>query len=133
VDQHVPNGSYLLREDVIATVLDYGALLLDLESKYFYLLNPSAWAVAQLFEEGASVDHAVARASDWSGGANAEAAVREMVARMTAEGLLQPTDAPANAQGEWSGTWEPVRFERQAEPLHKVIVSAFDPSIPLAE
>ncbi len=35
-------AAFRLRPDVVATVLDGGALLLDLESKYFYLLNRAA-------------------------------------------------------------------------------------------
>ena len=40
-------------------------LLLDLESKYFYLLNPSGWAMTQLFERPASIDHVVERCREW--------------------------------------------------------------------
>ena len=38
-----------LRPDVVATVLEDGAVLLDLETKYFYSVNPSGWAILQLF------------------------------------------------------------------------------------
>jgi hypothetical protein len=133
LDEGAPNESYRLREDVVATVLDYGALLLDLDSKYFYLLNPSGWAVVQLFEDGATFDHACARARSW-GATDADVqGVRQSLSQMLSERLLEPADAPVNADGEPPGAWQPVRFERQAEPLQKVIVSAFDPSIPLAE
>ena len=127
------NSSYRLRDDVVATVLDYGALLLDLDSKYFYLLNPSGWAIAQLFEDGASVDHTLMRARSWGAHDSDVDGVRAFVEKMLGEGLLETANAPANVDGEGPRTWEPVRIERQAEPLQKVIVSAFDPSIPLAE
>jgi hypothetical protein len=131
--ERASNSSYRLRDDVVATVLDYGALLLDLDSKYFYLLNPSGWAIAQLFEDGATVDHTLTRARTW-GAPDADVdGVRAFVEKMLGDGLLETADAPANVDGEPPATWEPVRIERQAEPLQKVIVSAFDPSIPLAE
>jgi hypothetical protein len=125
--------AYRLRPDVVATVLDQGALLLDLDSKYFYLLNTPGWSVVQLFEDGSTVAHAQARAQAWGAPEADCAGVAAMINRMTAEHLLEPTNAPANADGEAPPAWQPVSLERQAEPLQKVIVSAFDPSIPLAE
>lgn len=136
MDQVGSNGAdaaYRLRPDVVATVLDQGALLLDLDSKYFYLLNTPGWSVVQLFEEGATIGHAQARAQAWGASPADAAGVVEMINRMTAERLLEPTAAPANAAGDAPPAWQPVSLERQAEPLQKVIVSAFDPSIPLAE
>jgi hypothetical protein len=133
MEQPTNGVAYQLRADVVATVLDHGALLLDLESKYFYLLNPSGWAVAQLFEDGATIDHALARSREWGANEADIEGVRDQVERMSAERLLETSSAPQNAIGEGIDTWEPVSFERQPEPLQRVIVSAFDPSIPLAE
>lgn len=122
-----------LRADVVATVLDHGALLLDLESKYFYLANPSGWSVVQLFEDGATPDHALERAAAWGAPDSDRAGIVEMIERMSDEQLLEPANDPANAAGDAPAEWQPVTLERQAEPLQRVIVSAFDPSIPLAE
>ena len=124
---------YRLRPDVVATILDHGALLLDLESKYFYLLNTPGWSVVQLFEDGATTSHAVARAGAWGASETDRAGVAEMIERMTAERLLEATETPANTDGDAPAEWQAVSLERQAEPLQRVIVSAFDPSIPLAE
>ena len=126
------NG-YRLRPDVVATVLDHGALLLDLESKYFYLLNTPGWSVVQLFEEGSTISHAVARAGAWGASEADRAGVADMIERMIAERLLEAAADPANTDGDAPPEWQPVSLERQAEPLQRVIVSAFDPSIPLAE
>lgn len=133
MEQSTNGISYQLRADVVATVLDHGALLLDLDSKYFYLLNPSGWAVAQLFEDGATVDHVLERSRAWGAKEGDLDGVRDQIRRMSAEGLLEPAATPLNIVGEGVAHWEPVSFERQPEPLQKVIVSAFDPSIPLAE
>jgi len=133
MEQSTNGVGYQLRTDVVATVLDHGALLLDLESKYFYLLNPSGWAVAQLFEDGATVEHAVERSRAWGASDADVEGVRDQVQRMSMERLLEPASTPLNSVGDGVAIWEPVTFERQPEPLQKVIVSAFDPSIPLAE
>lgn len=127
------SATYALRPDVVATVLDHGALLLDLESKYFYLLNPSGWAMTQLFETGASVNDAVDRCRAWGAPEADLEGARRAIAQMVDERLLEPCAAVSAAEGEAPPTWEPVKLERQAEPLQRVIVSAFDPSIPLAE
>jgi hypothetical protein len=130
------DATYMFRPDVVATVLDHGALLLDLESKYFYLLNPSGWAMAQLFETGASVDQVVELCRGWGAPEPDLDGVRMTVDQMVSERLIQPTDMNGidrSLIGEAPATWEPVKLERQAEPLQRVIVSAFDPSIPLAE
>lgn len=127
------DATYALRPDVVATVLDRGALLLDLESKYFYLLNPSAWAMTQLFETGSSIEHALGRCRAWGApDADLESA-RSAIAHMIDERLLEPKAWVLPTDGEAPAAWEPVKVERQAEPLQRVIVSAFDPSIPLAE
>jgi hypothetical protein len=127
------NPGLRLRPDVVATVLDHGALLLDLQSKYFYLLNTPGWSVVQLFEEGSTLSHALGRSAAWGASDADRAGVSEMIERMTGERLLEAAAEPANADGEAPPEWQPVSLERQAEPLQRVIVSAFDPSIPLAE
>lgn len=125
--------AFALRPDVVATVLDHGALLLDLESKYFYLLNPTGWAVMQLFEEGATFEHAIGRCVDWGAPKADLEGVRASLAYARDEGLIVNGAVDQRPAGEGPQAWEPVRIERQAEPLQRVIVSAFDPSIPLAE
>jgi hypothetical protein len=121
-----------LRTTISAAVLDEGAVLLDLESKYFYALNASAWAITQLFESGATLAGVTERASAW--GAPDDGGILNFVDRLREYGLLENGDGPC-AEGDvaWSGTWTPPTIERQAEPLQTVMVSAFDPSIPLAE
>lgn len=121
-----------LRSTVTCAVLDNGAVLLDLESKYFYALNASGWAIAQLFESGMSVDAAQARARVW--GAPPDGSIGDFIAQLHGFGLLElggpPADAPAVG---WDGPWITPSIERQSEPLQNIMVSAFDPSIPLAE
>ena len=135
LSQALNRGEMLsLRADVVATVLDEGAVLLDLETKYFFALNASGWALVQLFESGASMDDA--RAYTMASGAPSDDSVDQFLTRLCEYALFEP------AIGHCSGgvpdpltgsAWLAPTVERQAEPLQTVIVSAFDPSIPLAE
>lgn len=128
-----PNVPVLtLRTTISAAVLDEGAVLLDLESKYFYALNASAWAITQLFESGATLADVTERTREW--GAPDDGGILNFVDRLREYGLLENGDGPS-VEGNiaWSGIWIPPSIERQAEPLQTVMVSAFDPSIPLAE
>jgi hypothetical protein len=126
-------GSWVLRADVVATVLDYGALLLDLDSKYFFQLNPSGWAVTQLFESPTTEAHAVACAHRWGASDEDIPAVRAFVRSLLTFGLVEAAAADTAPDGEAPGEWTTPTLERQPEPLQRVIMSAFDPSIPLAE
>lgn len=122
-----------LRSDVVATVLDDAAVLLDLETTYFYTLNASGWALVQLFEAGAPVDDVETQAQRW--GANPGEA-RRFVDELWTSGLLEPVgDAlfASSAPIEPPQPWMPPTVDRQAEPLHQVVVNAFDPWIPVAE
>jgi hypothetical protein len=121
-----------LRSTISAGVLDDGAVLLDLESKYFYVLNGTGWTITRLFESGASVDDAQRAARLW--GAPDDASVATFLAQLREFDLLEAADSPeAVAEAPWSGPWTTPTIERQAEPLQNVMVTAFDPSIPLAE
>jgi hypothetical protein len=126
------SSAQTLRSSVTAAVLDSGAVLLDLESKYFYALNASGWAITQLVESGTSVDAAKAQARAW--GWPDDGSVEGFIAQLQGFGLLESSPSAAEApEVEWHGSWTAPSIERQAEPLQNVMVSAFDPSIPLAE
>ena len=128
------NGqTWALRPDVVATVLDHGALLLDLESKYFYLLNPTGWSLVSLFEAGATTDQALARCRDWGAPDSESAAILAAIESLREAQLIEAIEAVAPVDGSAPAAWEPIGIERQAQPLQRVITSAFDPSIPLAE
>jgi hypothetical protein len=119
-----------LRDDVVATVLDDGALLLDLDTKYFYVLNKSAWAVVQLFESGTSVEHA---RKVCAAAAINPLEIDELVHRLADEQLVEAAEADTTPAFSSVGEWCAPTLEKQQEPLQRVIVNAFDPSIPLAE
>jgi hypothetical protein len=126
-------GPLRLRADVVATVLEDGALLLDLETKYFYLLNPSGWAITQLFERGTSLEHARSECARAGAGGEVAGEIDGFVGSLVAEDLLETVDRDEAPSFELSGAWSPPTLEKQDEPLQRVIVNAFDPTIPLAE
>ena len=123
-----------LRPTLVATVVEDGAVLLDLDTNYFYKLNHSGWAILQLFElQSTGEDEILGRCREWGAGAQDEpqiAAFLECCKRQALVDLLPANQAP---DVQFSGAWAPPSIERQAEPLQGIVTSAFDPSIPLAE
>lgn len=127
---------YALRSDVVATVLEDGVLLFDLETKYFYRLNESGWAIVQLFESGAALQDVLARCEALGSPPQDQSAILAVFERLTDDRLIEAAsgDEAIPAEGGVTGfTWTPPTIEKQAEPLQKVIISAFDPSVPLVE
>jgi hypothetical protein len=95
-------------------------------------VNASGWTILQLFESGTSLEDMEQRVRAW--GAPDGDGVNAFVTQLQRFELLQPADGPVEpGEVSWSGPWATPTIERQAEPLHNVMVSAFDPSIPLAE
>jgi hypothetical protein len=130
-DRVAATQTMILRPTIAAAVLDDGAVLLDLNSKYFYSLNGSAWAIVQLFENGASAAEAQRQCTAWGAGDTAAAFIAQL---MNFDLLESATaDAVTLEPPAYQGPWIAPVIDRQAEPLERVIVSAFDPSIPLAE
>jgi hypothetical protein len=53
---------------------------------------------------------------------------------MISEGLVEPANAPASAvAGVAVAAWIPPALTKHREPLQRIMVSAFDPGLPLAE
>ncbi|HET7813448.1 MAG TPA: PqqD family protein [Candidatus Baltobacteraceae bacterium] len=122
-----------LRPTVVATVIEHGAVLLDLDSKYFYSLNESAWALVQCCEAGAaSIDAMTQCAAAWGG---SEDEVHAFVGELQTFDLIDEAPAPSSTVPEISfdTLWTVPKIERHADPLQTIVTSAFDPSIPLAE
>lgn len=131
---NVDVSCFVLRPHVVATVIDDGAVLLDLESKFFYRLNSSAWSVTQLFETAGMARADIEKTCRGWGATDADIkAVDALVDTMQQDNLLEMTSDRNEEAPTLSGAWTTPTIERQAEPLHRLITSAFDPSIPLAE
>ena len=129
------NGEALiLRPDVVATTLENEAVLLDLQTKFFYSLNASAWAIAQLFEAGATREQVEDRCRGWGIEDERLGDVALFVDRLVEEKLVAPA-ANGNEPPEvvFAGEWVKPVVEKHKEPLQRIMISAFDPTLPLAE
>src|ERR1700722_4149595 len=100
------NRCWKLRSDVVATVLNNGAVLLDLQSKFFFSANSSAWAIAEIFEFGATQGFVLGASQRWGAGAEHQPAINELIQQMVKEGLIQPVNEMASPnQGSGVKVW----------------------------
>jgi hypothetical protein len=122
-----------LKPDVVVTVMDDGAVLLDIGTKYFYSVNATGWAIVQMLESGATSGEILAQCGRWNG-AGDDGQIAGFIETLVSENLLieQSSAGSANAP-EFAGKWCAPVIEKHKEPLQRIMVSAFDPSIPLAE
>ncbi len=125
---------WLLRPDVVSTVLSEGAVILDLRTKFFFSLDASGWAIAQMFETGATRSEVLAASLGWGAGTGDHPGINAFIDQMIAEQLVEPTGANAAAPAIAAlAAWTPPTLSKHREPLQRIMVSAFDPGLPLAE
>jgi hypothetical protein len=127
-------------QEVVCTELEEGAVLLNMESRLYYGLDPVGLEVFNLAQSVEDRD-ALGRELEARFEVDTERARRtaaRFVAQLEQEGLLvsadgvepQPeTPAPDGSKRPFS---EPELI-RHDEPLHDVAISPFDPQLPLAE
>lgn len=128
------SNTYLLRPDVVASVLEDGAVLLDLETKYFFSVNSSGWAILQMFETGTSPETALSRCRDWGGKEKNDPAIVQFINTLEEENLIVVFDQILPEEEiNFNGAWTEPTIEKQKEPLQRIMTSAFDPTMPLAE
>jgi hypothetical protein len=131
---HPDNHRWMLRPDVVATVLSDGAVILDLRSKFFYSANPTGWAIAQMFETGATRAEVHAAGQRWGAGITDVPAINGVIDQMISEGLIEPVETPTPVTASVTvAAWIPPALSKHREPLQRIMVSAFDPGMPLAE
>jgi hypothetical protein len=124
----------VLRPSVVVTVIEDGAVLFDLESKYFFRLNQPAWAIVQLFETDPVTLVDIDEVAQKWGVAPGDSSIRRLISELEEHGLIESASAGASrGPFVFSGPWSEPRMECQSEPLQSVVTSAFDPSVPLAE
>jgi hypothetical protein len=128
------NHRWKLRSDVVATVLNDGAVMLDLESKFFFSANSSAWAIAEMFESGATPAEVHEACARWGAVNGDKLLIDEVISQMVTEGLVKPADGPtASVRTAAAKSWISPALKKHREPLQRIMVSAFDPGLPLAE
>lgn len=125
----------VLRADVVSTVLQNGAVLLDLKSKFFYSLNGAGWAVAQCLEGGATRAEVHEACRAVGAGPIDAPAIDGVFDYMVSEALVEEGQGPGPDPAGLAvpGGWSTPTINRHAEPLQRIMVSAFDPGIPIAE
>jgi len=123
-----------LRPDVVVTVLEDSAVLLDLQTKFFYSVNSTGWLIVQLLENGTSKNGIIDRCSAW-GAPNMEIdRIESFLQVFLTDGMVTVAEgSPADADIQFKGPWTAPVVEKHKEPLQRIMVSAFDPSLPLAE
>ena len=123
-----------LSPEVVVTVLENEAVLLDLQTKYFYSVNATGWAIVQMFEHGSSRAGVHTQCRAWGAPPEAAAVVDAFLGRLAEDALLVKAATPAAAASvALPCPWSAPVVEKHREPLQRIMVSAFDPSIPLAE
>jgi len=128
------NSILTLRPDVVVTVMEDGAVLLDLHTKFFYSVNSTGWAIVQLLEKGSSQKQAVDLCIAWGAQDDDANRIEAFFQVFLGDNLVTSEEGrPKDANIDFNGTWSPPAVEKHKEPLQRVMVSAFDPSLPLAE
>ena len=124
----------VLRPEVAVAVIKDGAVLLDLETKYFYSVNSTGWAIIRLFERGTTLEQVRTQCRVWSGGSVGNHDLEVFLATIFKEHLVVAgqTDVSQDPEPPENG-WSTPRIEKYSKPLQRIMTSAFDPSIPLAE
>jgi hypothetical protein len=124
----------MLRPEVVVTVIEDGAVLLDLDSKYFYSVNQTGWAILQMFEAGTTREQVENRCHNW-GAASADAApITRFLDALVGDNLVTPTEwVEGELNIQLNRPWSAPTIEKSREPLQRIMKSPFDPTLPLAE
>ena len=130
----IQSGTLVLRPDVVATVIEDGAVLLDLATKYFYTVNNAGWAIIQMFEAGATRAQVEAECPKWGASAADAHSIANVLDVIIGDNLVTPTDFPAaDPDSQPHFEWSSPTIEKSREPLQRIMKSPFDPTLPLAE
>ncbi len=122
-----------IRSDVVVTVLEEGAVLLDLETKYFYSTNSTGWAILQILESGATKDEVLTKCIRWGATQSDNESIHHFLEVLASENLVSSSNKVARKDVALDGGWKTPVLEKHKEPLQRIMTNAFDPSIPLAE
>ena len=128
--------SIIPNPDVVCSSLQDGGVLLDLTTKQYYALNQTGLLVWQHLEDGGSLLHlhsALAAAEPRADALGLEA----FAALLLQHGLAEPA---ATAGGDAAlplpalpAAWAAPTVVPHGKPLSQVILSPFDPTVPIPE
>jgi coenzyme PQQ synthesis protein D (PqqD) len=146
-DKEVEVGRVARNPEVVCTVLEDGAVLLNMETRRYYSLNQSGLEVWQALGAGAD-ESALAGALQARFDVDADRAleaVSSFVGELERERLVTPEAedgqsstepgavAAASAAGQGRRPFVRPELFAHEEPLHELSTSPFDPQLPLAE
>ena len=133
-DGKMIDSTITLRPDVVVTVLEDSAVLLELQTKFFYSVNSAGWAIVQMLENGAFVKQIKEQCAAWGAPADDMKKIESFLQVFMDDNLVMSEDGVEHKpEISFEGPWSPPSVEKHKEPLQRVMVSAFDPSLPLAE
>ena len=144
--------AWLIRHpEVVYTDLEEGAVLLHLETKFYYSLNEAGQAIWRNLDSGRSIDGIVRRLiTEYNvEEGHAHAGVSKFLHELEREHLVlrnqgasvvtamvqERSEGPAGPvmpSGKRKPFTEPELIKHD-EPLHEVVMNPFDPQLPLAE
>jgi hypothetical protein len=123
---------------VVCTVVEDGAVLLNMETRLYYSLNEPALDLWNLVDQAGTPEGLAQLVSTQFAvdSQRAKVTTSEFFAELERERLVGPAEgnapAAAPAPGEKRALADP-ELVRHDEPLHEVTTSPFDPQLPLAE
>ena len=132
--------------EVVETVLEDGAVLLNLRTKFYYSLNGVGYKIWQLLDSAESSEELIqkAMASYQADSGKIKESISKFLGELEQEQLVIPqiegTDKNST-QGQHvidmdSAEKKPFvepELIKHDEPLHEVVQNPFDPQLPLAE
>lgn len=124
--------------DVVCSPLQEGGVLFDLATKQYFALNSTGLLVWQYLEDGGTLDGLERALHSANGsGTNGDFGLARFVEALSEHGL---TVEGAEANGEAAApslalppSWEPPNVTPHGRPLSQVILSPFDPTVPIPE
>lgn len=128
------SNTLVLRPDVVTAVIEDGAVLLDLDTKYFYQVNHAGWAILQMFEAGTTRAQVEQECRKWGATPDQWQSISDFLDLIIADKLVTVNDfPPVEPEIELTHVWSLPTIQKFDEPLQQIMKSPFDPTLPLAE
>jgi hypothetical protein len=139
--------SWIMKDpEVVETVLEEGAVLLNLKTKFYYSLNKSGHTLWDLLEMCESSEDLTQKMMEiyQADSAKTNESVSRFLNELEKEQLVIPRQGKIDGAGseritrarpqspEKEPFFEPELIKHD-EPLHEVVQNPFDPQLPLAE
>lgn len=121
-----------LNPDVVCSTLPEGGVLLDLDTKQYFALNQTGLSVWQWLEDGGSLPQ-LRSALDEAASADIDAFAAALIELGLA--LSEPTPQAPDPSATFApaSPWTAPSVTPHGRPLAQVILSPFDPTVPIPE